>query len=351
MRGAAPKLTGLGAVSPLAAARRSLAPPTLLRGLRSRRILALPTLALAILGSGCAGRIALERDASAAARARIDDVPFIAQRAAQCGPAALRMALLHAGSDASESQVERRVFTAGRSGSLPLDLIGATRRLDHVAYPLQGWNEVEAALREGHPVVLLQNLGLRWIPRWHYSVLIGYDVERRTVTQHTGRYRARTTSLDTFLRTWERADRWSLVVLPPDRLPEFLGERRVLGAISALEAAGRGRAALDAYATARRRWPESPTAALGEGNAAYAEGALERAEMALRTALSLDPHNGPAVNNLAYVLADQGRRDEAIELLETELEPAGRWRATLVRSLSEIRQREIRQRGGADAPP
>ena len=38
----------------------------------------------------------------------------------------------------------------------------------------------------GHPVIVLQNLGLEWIPVWHYSVVIGYDLSRGQLVLRSG---------------------------------------------------------------------------------------------------------------------------------------------------------------------
>ncbi len=231
------------------------------------------------------------------------------------------------------------VFTEARSGSFPLDLVGATRRLGYVPYSIESFSELAAQVQADQPVIVLQNLGLTWLPRWHFAVLTGYDLAARTVTLHTGQYASRRMSLDTFLRTWRRASLWAHIILPVDATPDALPQARVLDAIASLERIGESAGAQRAYRAARSRFPDSASAALGEGNAAAAAGDLQAAERALLAALGIDPQNAPAANNLAYVLADQDRIDEAIELIEPRLERAGRWKPVLERTLDELRSR------------
>ena len=268
------------------------------------------------------------------------DVPFIAQSAKQCGPAALAMVLQHAGLALTERDLAPSVFTPDRRGSFAQDVVGAARRAGHVPYPIAGFGSLLDEVRAGHPVVVLQNLGLAWLPTWHFAVVIGFDLERGRVTLHSGSRAARSIPIFLFARTWDRADRWARVILPPEELPASLPERDVLEAVAPLESIDQGAAARVAYGAAATRWPRSSAARLGLGNASYAQGDLEAAEAALRQALQLDPGLAPAANNLAHLLGETGRSSEGRALLEAHLETAGPWRPTLERTLRALVGRE-----------
>jgi tetratricopeptide (TPR) repeat protein len=264
-------------------------------------------------------------------------VPFYAQEEHQCGPAALAMALGWAGADVGPEALTAEVFTPERKGSLQPDLITAARRHDRVAYVIGGIDELHAELDAGNPVVVLQNLGLAWIPRRHYAVAVGYHAG--DVVLHTGAHRARRVVERTFANTWERAGAWGLVVLPAGRLPATATEQRWLEAALGLEEAGRFGAAAAAYRAALERWPQSLVASIGLANSLYAAGEVAQAESALRSAVAAHPSSADAWNNLAQALADLGRVDEARTAARTAVGLGGPRAEIYERTLLELQAR------------
>jgi tetratricopeptide (TPR) repeat protein len=169
-----------------------------------------------------------------------------------------------------------------------------------------------AEVAAGNPVLVFQNLALDWWPQWHFAVVVGYDLDRRTLILHSGTTERLETALDAFERTWERSGYWGLLTLPPDRLPAAVVRGPVLVAAAGLEQAGQYEAAAMAYQSVVRRWPEEPAAWIGQGNAWFALQRFVDAEDAFRAAIALRPDAPAAWNNLAYALSRQGRRDEAM---------------------------------------
>lgn len=251
------------------------------------------------------------------------EVPFHAQRRDHCGPAALAMVLEHAGDPVSPAELDASAFTEGREGSLQVDVLTAARRRGALAYPVRDLPSLLAELDAGHPVLVLQNLGWAWVPVWHFSVAIGYDLAGPSLVQHTGRDASRAVSLYTFERTWERAQRWGLVVLPAGRLPASAREPTYLDAALGLERSDRPLEASLAYEAATRRWPESFGAWLGLGNARYASGELRTAALAYEQAATVDPRAGEAFNNLAQVLLELGELDRASDAIRRAIELGG----------------------------
>jgi tetratricopeptide (TPR) repeat protein len=270
------------------------------------------------------------------ARAEVAGVPFHPQTENQCGPAALAMVLGWSGVPAGPEDVAGQVFTPGREGSLSHDLVAAARRADRLAVPVQGIEPLLAELAAGHPVLVLQNLGLGWYPQWHYAVAIGYDLDAGTLTLHSGEDARLMMPLSTFARTWQRADQWALAVLPPDSLPVIADETSVLEAAISLEQAGRYEAAVAVYAGALGRWPDSLAALIGLGNARFAAGQLAGAEAAFRTAVSFHPKEAAAWNNLAHVLAEQGALTEALAAAKRAVDLGGSDAAVYRTTLEEI---------------
>ncbi|MEE4360755.1 MAG: hypothetical protein V2I63_04445, partial [Pseudomonadales bacterium] len=90
-------------------------------------------------------------------------VPFYPQVAYQCGPAALATVLVHSGVDTTAEALVDQVWLPGRRGSLQIELVAATRRQGRLPYVLGGdLEELAAELRQGRPVLVLQNLGSSW---------------------------------------------------------------------------------------------------------------------------------------------------------------------------------------------
>jgi hypothetical protein len=269
-------------------------------------------------------------------RAEVGGVPFHPQQAQYCGPAALATVLGWSGLTASQNAIAPEVFTPGRDGTLGHDLVGAARRHGLLAVPVAELPALLAELAAGHPVLVLQNLGLAWYPQWHFAVAVGYDLTTNQLALRSGEERRRVVSLDTFSRTWARADRWAVVVLPADRLPATGDEAAALRAAAGLERAGRLPEAAIAYDAVLRRWPGSLGALIGRGNARYAAGDLDGAEAAYRAALEHHPGAAVAWNNLADVLAVLGARDEALIAARRAVDLGGAHAEVYRRTLEEL---------------
>ena len=246
------------------------------------------------------------------ARYELNTVPFFPQEAYQCGPASLAMALGWSGLYIHPDTLTPQVYTPSLKGSLQPALTAAARRHGRVAYPVSGAKALLKEIAAGHPVIVLQNLGFSWIPRWHYAVVIGYDLDEGVIILHSGVTDRKRTSLRTFENTWARSDYWGLAVLPPYRLPASADETAFVLAIVGLENARQWDAAAIGYQTALNYWPNNLSAHIGLSNSLYAQGKLKFAESVLRKTTDLFPNEGVAFNNLAQVLWDQGKKQEAI---------------------------------------
>ncbi|UCF83571.1 MAG: PA2778 family cysteine peptidase [Desulfobacteraceae bacterium] len=266
----------------------------------------------------------------------IDSIPFHPQKAYQCGPAALAMVLGWSGIMVDPDALAPKVFTPSRKGSLQSAMIGVARRQSRVAYPISSPNEMLTEVAAGHPVIVLQNLGLSWYPVWHYAVVIGYDLNQGIVILHSGVTSRKQLTLRVFENTWARSDHWGLLVLPPSRLPATAKEGRYISAVLGLEKARQRRAAVEGYKAALVRWPESLYALIGLGNSYYALGDLESAETAFREATRRSPNNGSAFNNLAQVLWEQGKKQEALEAARKAVSIGGPLATIYQKTLEEI---------------
>ena len=219
---------------------------------------------------------------------------------------------MHAGREATPETLLSQVYVPGRKGSLQAEMLAAARRHRLVAYTLAPrLADLLHEIAAGNPVLVLQNLGLDWVPRWHYAVAIGYDLEERQIVLRSGVTHRLAMSLDTFEWTWARSGHWAMLALTPDRLPAVAAEMPYVAAVTALERVAPA-AARHGYRTALARWPESASATIGLGNASYALRDLAAAQAAYRQATLAHPDSADAWNNLAQTLHELGSRDEAL---------------------------------------
>jgi len=277
--------------------------------------------ALFVLLTGCASIPPSVRALPETAGAiELDGTPFYPQERFQCGPAALTTLLAASGREMSLDDIVDKVYLPGRQGSLQVELLAATRTEGRLPYVIDGtleavWKELEAA----RPVLVLQNLGVAAIPRWHYAVVVGIDPRRGDVILRSGTDKRRITPVGTFLRTWERSGYWAMVALVPDELPALVDRSRYFDAIVGLEQADRLDTAAIAWQTALRKWPGDPVALFGLANTHLARQQYAAAEAAYRDLLERQPDLPAARNNLALALAGQGEYDAALREISVAL--------------------------------
>jgi tetratricopeptide (TPR) repeat protein len=169
---------------------------------------------------------------------------------------------------------------------------------------------VFADLATGHAVVVLQNLGLSWFPRWHYAVLVGYDLAAREVLLRSGTTEREVMGFTLFERTWARGAHWAFVALPPGQLPVSAGEVDAVQAAIAFERVAPPAQALRAYDSLVARWPANFLAGLGQGNARFAAGDVAGAAAAFERVAQL--HDSAAAwHNLALMQLRLGRPAQA----------------------------------------
>jgi tetratricopeptide (TPR) repeat protein len=246
-----------------------------------------------------------------APQADLSSVPFFAQKEYECGPAALAMVMAAAGVVVKPEELVEQVYLPARKGSLQVEMLAATRQRGLVAYPLKpALQDLLAEVAAGHPVLVFQNVSLPIYPVWHYAVVIGYDLDRNTITLHSGETERMELSLFTFERIWARGSYWAMLALAPDQLPATAELQTLARSLAALEASHPGAAAV-AYGTALARWPQQATLLFGLGNSRYALKDLAGAQAAYLQATQAQPDFADAWNNLAQVQWELGQGAQA----------------------------------------
>ena len=275
-----------------------------------------------VLITGCAAKgpvLSASGQGAIPARVDLEQTPFFPQVEYQCGPSALATVLSASGLPVTPADLVPEVYLPGRQGSLQPELLASARRRDRLAYELPPTSDaIVAQLAAGIPVLVLQKLGAGPWPGWHYVVVIGYDVESQVFLLRSGTERRLEVPAARFLATWDRADRWAVVVLQPGQMPGTADLSRYIEASAALEAVGRIDAAGIAYRAAAMQWPRDALPRLALGNVALTRGDFAAAESEYRQAIELDRGNVAAHNNLAEVLL----RRRCVSAARSELEIA-----------------------------
>ena len=262
--------------------------------------------------TGCAGTPQADRLLSNLSQdlsrpVELVDVSFSPQRAYQCGPAALSSVLQASGVEVTATELVPKIYIPGRRGSLQVEIMAATRRYGRIPYVLRP--QLDVLLREvqaGNPVLVFQNLGLSWYPKWHYAVVVGFDLSNNRILLRSGVDKRHINSFQVFEQTWQRAGHWAMVAMLPGELPATVEELPYLQTVIGLERLDRWSAAAKAYLAALDHWPNSIGAAMGLGNSNYRMQKYEVAARHFQQVLNKYHDYAPAHNNLAQTYVEMG---------------------------------------------
>lgn len=254
----------------------------------------------------------------------ISGLPYHPQIEDQCGPASLATVLGYWGTQVDPESLRGVLYIPDKGGTVTTEMTARARRFGFLAYEMApGLDALVTEVAAGNPVLVLQNLSFDWLPMWHYSIVTGYDAGQQLLLLRSGHERVQEVPVSLFLKTWERAGRWGLVIVPPARIPASANDAAFLAAASELEVTGNSAAALQAYQAAIARWPQATAALFGAGNAAYQRGDYLAASGYFGQFIVARPDSGAGWNNLAYALRERGCEQAAREALRcaVALEP------------------------------
>jgi tetratricopeptide (TPR) repeat protein len=238
-----------------------------------------------------------------------------------CGPGSLALVLNTLGDPVTSAELAATLPKAPGGGTLSVDLLIAARQRGYLASLAQGdppavGNEV----LEGRAAILMLRLldapGRRR-DVFHYVVVDGFDPSLGLFRLQFGDGRFRWAPLREIDKAWKAGGRALLRVGPGDR-----------GAIERgveLEAKGQLGEARAVYRGVLSADPRSVRAWANLGNVERALGRRALAEEAYREALRLAPADRDALNNLAWLLYEDGSRlHEAEALARAAAGPPGR---------------------------
>lgn len=248
----------------------------------------------------------------------LTEVPFFPQTEYHCGPAALATTLAYLSVPVTAEGLAPELYIPARKGTIQVEMLANPRRHGIVSYKLEP--RLADVLREvaaGNPVIMLKQYSHYPILKlWHYAVAVGYNGESGTMYFRSGENERLTLPIGIVEWLWKDSAQWAMVAVPPERIPATADRSRFFDAIVAVERAKQPAAAAMAYRAFLERWPGDLNAAIGLANAHYALGDLGEAEAALRSAVEQHPDSAVALNNLAHVLSEAGRSEEALAVID-----------------------------------
>lgn len=241
-----------------------------------------------------------------------------------CGAGALATVLNYFDHPATEDALNARLKKGRHGGVVSIDLLLEARNRGFDARLVKGNPDlVEESIRSGSPPILmlriLDALG-EASDLFHYIVVDGYDAERRLARMQYGDGKLRWASLETSTaapigggveKAWAGTDYATLIVEPKD--PNRRDDQADLRKAVALEESGRLEQARSAYQDFLRANPASAVGWTNLGNVEARLGNYMESETAYRRALQQDEANRDAANNLAWVLLQVKRLEEAEE--------------------------------------
>jgi tetratricopeptide (TPR) repeat protein len=167
---------------------------------------------------------------------------------------------------------------------------------------------IENELRDGHPAILMlkvvDTFG-RSFDFFHYIVVDGIDAERGLIRTQFGDGTPRWTSFERLENAWAGGGHAAILIHPADPIASSIR------AAVALEDKGDYASASAEYRKLLASHPDSSLAWTNLGNAEMQLGHRNESEEAFRHALTLDANSRDALNNIAWLLLQEKRVDEA----------------------------------------
>lgn len=239
--------------------------------------------------------------------AAIPNMPMQKWGIESCGAGSLSTVLQHYGDPTTMASWDA-TLPKTRGGVMTIDLLIAARQKGFDAKLITGDQaSVTEELRQGRPVILMlqviNSLGTHY-DFFHYIVADGIDPQHGLIRTQFGDGRARWVTFDRLEKAWSGGGHAAILIHPRDL-------NDAIRAAVALEDQGKYADAATAYRDLLARHPSSSLAWTNLGNAEVQLGDRDAAENAFRKALDADGKSRDAMNNLAWLLYEEKRFDEA----------------------------------------
>ena len=238
----------------------------------------------------------------------IPNVPMQKWDIKSCGAGALSAVLQHYGDATTMNEWDEKLPKT-RGGVMSIDLVLGAREKGYESRLVTGDRGlIEAELRDGHPVILMlkviQAPGKSY-DFFHYIVIDGFDPTQNLFRVQFGDGKARWALMDRIEPAWKPTRNAAILIRPADPVTA------ALRAAVRLEDEGKLALAAHEYREILKEHPASALAWTNLGNVEMRLGRKAAAEEAFRKALEIDSDSADTLNNLAWLLYEEKRVDEA----------------------------------------
>lgn len=165
---------------------------------------------------------------------------------------------------------------------------------------------LQTRIAHGVPVIVEVNDDANYVGTRRFAIAVGYDQVEKRILCHEGRGHPRVYDYSDFMARWIPVHSWMLLVTPPaypswEMTPSELSTRsRFYESRNDLDLA------LNDLQAAMVADPANSRICVNAANLFRKRGELDKAEGMYRRAIDLNPREGQAFNNLAYLIAERG---------------------------------------------
>jgi ABC-type bacteriocin/lantibiotic exporter with double-glycine peptidase domain len=143
----------------------------------------------------------------------IENVPFYAQEAYQCGPASLAGVLNYWDVAVSPEVIAAEIYSESAGGTLDVDMVLYAQRKGLRVRQYEGSIEdIKRNIDLGYPVIVLVDYGFWVYQQNHYMVVVGYN--ENGILANSGKEPLKSISFKDFLKSWEKTEFWTMLVKP-----------------------------------------------------------------------------------------------------------------------------------------
>lgn len=266
----------------------------------------------------------------------IPNVPTLKWGIESCGAGALSTVLQHYG-DATSLDSWDAALPKTRGGVMTIDMLLAARQKGFDAQLITGTPQlVEDELRAGRPVILMLQVidspGHHY-DFFHYVVADGIDASGGLIRTQWGDRQGRWTSFVRIEKPWSGGGHAAILIRPRTGDPQLTAALR--DAVAREDAGDYANAALR-YRELLASHPDSLLLWTNLGNAEMQLHHNAEAEVAFRRALALDTTSRDTLNNLAWLLLQESRLDEAESLARRAVAQGGADRYLVLDTLARV---------------
>ncbi len=249
----------------------------------------------------------------------LENVPSVAQETYQCGPAALESVIRYWGGSADAGSIGKTLYRSRTGGVFNFSLAQYMKTIDFWSeiHEELGQADLKRWLRKRVPPIVMLDSGTLWVRTYHFIVLKGFDDRLRIFYANTGVLETQAIDYGEFDRRWKKADHWSLIVSPPEKVNWELDEAQSIEIALIFEKNGNLSQAERWVESALSKNPESLTTKFNLANIYSKSNRSEQAKIIYQELLNKNPSRSEISNNLAWIYYEEGRYDDALKVIVT----------------------------------